>query len=327
MLYSWYRQRRTKIDSNTNIASDVIRREKVSFKQLERKGKRISHQLQHRIPSSKWFARFLKRRNLPLQRPKRKQKIPLSEAHKLVTSFHLYLRRASKWGVKRGPMGAFKPRDVFNMDESPLALFGDQSKRSINDIGTPNDIDGNLGDKRFATLILTVFGEDNSRIGPVLLFKGKGRVSSFEKSQYAQGVTVYFTPKGVINGITIKRYLEFWHSRVNDGYPKLLITDSCTSHLEPDIINDMKKKRVVVAVVPGGCTMYVQVLDVVIFSIFKSNYDNIAEDYIEKYGPRSNIKLTASQSRILCTKFTWSAWERTLANVDIAKAFQDVGYT
>ena len=214
MLYSWYRQRRTKIDSNTDISSDDIHREKVSFKQLEREGKRISDQLQHRTPSTKWFARFLKRHRLSLQRPKRKQKIPLSDAYKLVTSFHLYLRRASKWGVKRGPMGAFTPRDVCNMDESPLALFGDQSRRSINDVGTPNDIDGNLGDKRFATLILTVFGEDNSRIGPVLLFKGKGCVSSFEKSQYAQGVTVYFTPKGFMNVTTMKRYLEFWHSRV-----------------------------------------------------------------------------------------------------------------
>jgi hypothetical protein len=114
---------------------------------------------------------------------------------------------------------------------------------------------------------------------------------------------------------------------VKDSYPKLFVTDSCTSHLEPDIINDMKKKRVVVAVVPGGCTMYVQVLDVAIFSIFKNNYENIAEDYIEKHGPRSNIKLTASQSRILCTKFTWSAWELTLSNIDIAKAFRDIGYT
>jgi hypothetical protein len=111
-------------------------------------------------------------------------------------------------------MGAFTPSDVCNMDESPLALFGDQSKRSINDIGTPNDIEGNLGDKRFATLILTVFGQNNSRIGPVLIFKGKGRISSMEKSQYAQGVVVFFTPKGVINGQLMNEYVKLWWSKV-----------------------------------------------------------------------------------------------------------------
>lgn len=85
------------------------------------------------------------------------------------------------------------------MDESPLALFGDQSKRSVNDVDQPNDIEGNLSDQRFATLILTVFPADNSRIGPILIFKGAARVSSDEKAQYAQGVTVFFTHKGVNN--------------------------------------------------------------------------------------------------------------------------------
>ncbi|CAF1428194.1 unnamed protein product [Adineta ricciae] len=146
--------------------------------------------------------------------------------------------------------------------------------------------------------------QDNSRAGPVLLFKRKGHVSSFEKSQYAQGVTVYFTPKGVINGATMKRYLDFWYSKVKDNHPKLLTTDSCTSHLGNHLIN---------------------VLDVSIFSVFKNNYNNIVEDYIEKHGPRSHIKLTASQARVLCTNLTWAAWERTLANVDIAKAFRDIG--
>ena len=71
------------------------------------------------------------------------------------------------------------------------------------------DIDTNSNDKRFVTLILTVFGEDNSRVESVLLFKGKGHTSSFEKSQYAQGGTAFLTPKGVINGVTMHQYVQF----------------------------------------------------------------------------------------------------------------------
>ena len=44
-------------------------------------------------------------------------------------------------------MGCFTPRDVFNMDESPLSLFGDQTKLSINDINTCNEISGHLSNK------------------------------------------------------------------------------------------------------------------------------------------------------------------------------------
>jgi hypothetical protein len=106
-----------------------------------------------------------------------------------------------------------------------------------------------------------------------------------------------------------------------------LIVDSAGSHLNQDIINDLRTKRVVVAIVPKGCTMYVQVLDVSFFSVFKHHYDDVVEEFIDKSESRSKIKLSASQSRILCTRFTWSAWVRTLKSVDVAKAFHDIGYT
>ncbi|CAF1455168.1 unnamed protein product [Rotaria sp. Silwood1] len=75
-------------------------------------------------------------------------------------------------------------------------------------------------------------------------------------------------------------------------------------HLNADVICDLRKKRVVVAIIPKGCTMYLQVLDVSVFSVFKNHYDAVVEEYIDHNGPRSKIKLTASQSRILCTRFT-----------------------
>ncbi|CAF4650088.1 unnamed protein product [Rotaria sp. Silwood2] len=197
-------------------------------------------------------------------------------------------------------MGAFTPRDVCKMSESPLQLFDDQGKRSINDIGTPNHIEGNLSDKSFATFTITVFDQDNSRLRPVLIFKGKGQMSSREKSQYAHGT--------------------------KDAHPKLLIADSANSHLNPDLVRDLRKKRMVVAIVPNGCTIYVQILDVSIFSVFKNHYNDVLEEYIEKNASKSKIRLTASQSRILCTRFTWSAWIRTLKRIDFLKTFHNIGY-
>ncbi|CAF3058209.1 unnamed protein product [Rotaria socialis] len=166
-LFAWHREKRTDPTSTTKI------------------GRQLSEELNHQCPSSKWFGLFLVRHHLSLQRPKRHQKIPLQKVHKKGTSFFSFLRRASRWAPKRGEMGAFTPRDIFNMDESPLALFGDQAKRSINDINTCNEVEGCLSNKRFCTVILTVSGEDQ-RVGPVLLFKGKGRVANAEETQYAR---------------------------------------------------------------------------------------------------------------------------------------------
>ncbi|CAF4958033.1 unnamed protein product [Rotaria sp. Silwood1] len=203
-LFAWYRQKRTDPGSTTIPASD-IRKERVTFRQLERRGRQLSEELNHPCPSSNWFGRFLVRHRLSLQRPKRQQKIPLDDVHKKATSFYTFLRRASRWAPKRGAMGAFTPCDIFNMDESPLALFGDQAKRSINDINTCNE--------RFCTVILTVSGEDQ-RVDPVLSFKGKGHVSPDEQKQYAKGVKVFFTPEGVINIPTMNKYNEWFISKV-----------------------------------------------------------------------------------------------------------------
>lgn len=78
--------------------------------------------------------------------------------------------------------------------------------------------------------------------------------------------------------------------------------------------------------IPKGCTQYLQILDTLIFSNFKSHYFNAAEEFIEKNGPRDKLKLTASQSRIICTRLTWEAWVRTLNSVDIKQGFTDIGY-
>ncbi len=105
-----------------------------------------------------------------------------------------------------------------------------------------------------------------------------------------------------------------------------MIIDSANSHLKPEIIKKLREKKVVVSVIPKGCTQYLQVLDTSIFSIFKKHYQNAADEYIEAYGPRSKIKLSAKQQRILCTRLISTAWTRTKNSYDFERAFFDIGY-
>lgn len=79
--------------------------------------------------------------------------------------------------------GSFPDRDICNVGESPLALFCDQNKASINYVNTPNEVEGRLNNKRFCTLILSAFRDDNNRVGPALIFKGKGRIYEEEKKR------------------------------------------------------------------------------------------------------------------------------------------------
>ena len=69
-----------------------------------------------------------------------------------------------------------------------------------------------------------------------------------------------------------------------------------------------------------------QLLDTLVFSNFKSHYFDAAEEFLEANGPRSQLKLSASQSRIICTRLTWEAWIRTLNSLEIKQGFTDIGY-
>jgi len=80
------------------------------------------------------------------------------------------------------------------------------------------------------------------------------------------------------------KYISWWYSKVNDGQPKLFITDSSSTHLNEETIRLMRKQRIVAAVISKGCTMYIQSLDVHVFSTFKHHHYECAEEWIEKNG-------------------------------------------
>jgi hypothetical protein len=62
----------------------------------------------------------------------------------------------------------------------------------------------------------------------------------------------------------------------------------------------------VLAAIPKGTAMYVQLFIVNAFGVFKNHYYDVAEEQLEANDPRSKVKLSF-QSRILCTRFTKSA--------------------
>ena len=80
-----------------------------------------------------------------------------------------------------------------------------------------------------------------------------------------------------------------------DGHPKLFITDSANSHLKPEIIQKLRKKNVVVSIIPKDCTQYIQLLDTTVCYVFKNHYQAAADEYTDCYSSRSKIKLTARQ--------------------------------
>jgi hypothetical protein len=73
--------------------------------------------------------------------------------------------------AQASPMDYLIPKGVFNIEESLLSLFRDQTKSTISYVNTWNEISGCLPNKSFATIILIIYTEDSHRVGPLPLFK------------------------------------------------------------------------------------------------------------------------------------------------------------
>lgn len=84
------------------------------LRHLEKQGRHIVEESNHLSLSSSWYLRFMKRNGLSL---------------------------------KRNSVGAFTVKDICNMDESSSALFSDQSKKSVNDVGASNEINEYISNK------------------------------------------------------------------------------------------------------------------------------------------------------------------------------------
>ncbi|CAF1351532.1 unnamed protein product [Adineta ricciae] len=247
-LIQWFKSQRTDIDDEQSKGPGEIKKKNELLSKIQT------------YPSRKWFYRFRKRHSLSLQRPKRQQKISLVEAHIRVTEFLIFIRKNAFRVLNLDVLGSFPDRDICKMDENPLALFGDQSKTSINYINTPNEVEGHQNNKRFCTLIV------------------KDEYWKKKEKHYDEDTKVYFSNTAFNNSSNMKSYAEHWLSKTKDGRPKMFITDSYSSHLTEEVKALSKRNGVILRVIPSAITQYVQVLDVSVFSGFKAHYLDVAEE-------------------------------------------------
>ena len=90
--------------------------------------------------------------------------------------FHRNIRRAAREGEQAGPLGRWTPRQVANMDQTPLpftfgegSTYADRGECSVWVRGGASGLE-----KRQCTAQLTIFADGAPRVKPLLIFRGKG---------------------------------------------------------------------------------------------------------------------------------------------------------
>lgn len=195
-------------------------------------------------------------------------------------------------------------------------------------------------DKRMSTVLVTVFGNKQLHVKPIIVFAGKGtRVSAREKTEWSPEVIVTFQvslhlvptacvlfcsqDEAIADRHTWDLLINEWNANVPKDYPKLLIYDHAPVHGLEEVKAKWRRMMVRRVLVPPGLTSYLQYIDVYFAATFKAKYSELFTEWLMTDQPLPN----ASQRRVLHTKWVAAAVRMTLATADVPHAFAQLGYT
>ena len=140
---------------------------------------------------------------------------------------------------------------IANMDETSV-FFDMAGDLTINPTGSKTVHIRSIGnEKNRFTVILTCFA-DGSKFPPIIIFKGKHQPKTIPPQPL--GIQVWFQDNGWIDEINMKKYSRYQLSKNLDNSSKMLIYDSFSAHITPDIKASFKNNNTDLIVIPGGLT-------------------------------------------------------------------------
>lgn len=241
-------------------------------------------------------------------------------------------------------VGRFKLSEIANMDQSPLC-FEFLKGKTLNRKGARTvRLKGVRSgwDKRMCTLQICIFADGVPRIKPLLMFKGSGKMNRNLREEYTQydtRVKVVFNSKAYANTSNLIEWVKSQYSSASaylprDQEPRLLSLDAFAPHknkgkkipekesekarekrlreeeLQKELRQEFIKLRCTLSLIPGGCTGYLQVLDLLANKLIKLRIEDSEQQWIEDNWELYKAgKFSVRDRRILITKWVGEAWE------------------
>jgi DDE superfamily endonuclease len=284
--------------------------------------------------------RFRKRKHIALRAgTNRAQCLPENHRAK-IQSFHQFIRKkSSEPGVTRD-LGRYVLGNVANMDQTPLQ-FEFLSGKTYEPRGAKSvwlKSQGSGLEKRQATVQLTIHADGIPRTKPLLVFRGKGkRITELETRQYDHRVVVQFQKQAWVDSeVMLKWMRNQWKASGAEGpihnnpTPRMLVLDVHRAQKTEPVKDLFKELHTTPVMVPPGCTSLVQPLDVVVNKPFKDYVADISNQHFQDHAEKwVNQKYTASERRILMTKWVGEAWSKVCSELkeSIIRSFRKCGIT
>ena len=210
---------------------------------------------------------------------------------------------------------------IYNMDETPMR-FELPSTHTLEFSGNRTVPIKTCGaEKRSFTITLAV-AADGTKFSPTVIFKG---VRAPRDLNVPNSLRVTFHKKGWMDESGVKEWIRQCLLRTPRNEQSLLVWDSFRAHLTDDVKADLKRRKIDVAVIPGGLTPVLQPLDKCLNKPFK---DNVRRKYLAwmisgpfEYTPAGKKK---APSRNLVLRWVHEAWQEIPAEMAI-KSFKTRG--
>ena len=298
--------------------------------------------------STSWFQGFRKRWDITWRsKTKQAQKVPEAFREKIQAWLQFNRRQTiiledSFCGLPKGEdvplVGRFKLSEIANMDQTPIAFeFLSGKTYDFKGAKTVWIKEARSGwDRRQATLQLCVFADGKLRSRPLLIFHGAELGDSrrrTEEKEYHKEVDVLFNPTAWATSKTMLSWIRQNYKMCSDfgtrdHEPKLLAIDAFRVHNTSEVMASFKALKTTVSLIPGGCTGFVQVLDVALNQPMKMLIKQEANDHYDAHIQQwTDGKYTIGERRVMLTNWVARAWKRLHIEYEetIVKAFRSVG--
>ena len=165
---------------------------------------------------------------------------------------------------------------------------------------------------------------DGSRCKPFIVFKGAKRESKALHEEFKRKCSVASSANGWMNEQLTLR----WHQDVLGQFSfrkRLLAWDSFEVHLTDEVKKALANAKIETAIVPGGCTKYIQAPDVSWNKPFKGKIQEYYDDWLangkHEYTDAGNMKPVP---RRLIVEWVIKSWE-DISNETLANSMKSCG--
>ena len=304
-LMTWVLERRS---NRLHVSRKLIMQKALSFKEDPRFDVDRSF-----VASRGWLEKFMQRNGLSLRRRTTEaQKDPDQLVDKLV-SYILNARRLFR-------LHQYTPADVISMDET--AVWCDMlSSTTVDKVGTKTISMKTTGHEKLKVSVCLAAKGDGTKLKPLIVFKGAVKESKLLDAEFKACCRVTSSSNAWMN----EELTELWVDNILGSFSfrrRLLSWDTFSCHFTDKIKTKLSKNKVDVALVPGGCTKYIQPPDISWNKPFKQfvteQYDRWMAEGVHALTAAGNMKAPPRRKIVAWILDAWRQLEKEV----IIKSFR-----